>query len=295
MFIEFDWGVDIYQARQFVTERLALTREQLPRGVNPQMGPVSSIMGEIMLIAVTGDGASPMEMREIADFVVRPALLTIPGVSQVIPIGGEVRQYRVTPRVAALQALDVTPEQIETAITRFGTNTGGGFIDQHGREYLIRNVGLTKRLEDLRSVVVAWRQGQPILLRQVADVDFAPRLKRGDAGYKGRPAVIVSVQKQPGADTVQLTRKIEAALADLQRSLPKGVSADNIQFRQATFIETSVRNVEKVLVEAAAVVAVILLLFLMNGRATAISLTAIPISVLVTVVVFHAFGSPSTR
>jgi HME family heavy-metal exporter len=290
VYVEFEWSTDIYRSRQLVAERLALLAEQLPRGVTPQMGPVTSIMGEIMLIAITGDGVAPMEVREIADFVIRPQLLTIPGVAQVIPIGGEVRQYRIVPRVAAMQALDVTHEQIEAAVSRFGTNTGGGFVDQHGREYLIRNVGVTKRLEDLRNTVVAYKQGQGILLHQVSQVYFAPRVKRGDAGFQGKPAVIVSVQKQPGADTVDLTGKIEAALGEIQKTLPKGVSATNIQFRQATFIETSIDNVKRVLLEAAVVVAIILVLFLMNVRATAISLTAIPISILVTVLVFHAFG-----
>ena len=201
------------RARQLVSERLALIREQLPRGLNPQMGPITSIMGEIMLVALTSDGrASPMDVREIADFVMRPQLLALSGVAQVIPIGGEVRQYRVTPNVATMQALDVTHEQIEQAITRFGTNTGGGFVDQSGREYLIRNVGLTKRLEDLANTVVIYRNNQPILLKQVATVEFAARVKRGDAGYQGEPAVIIGIQKQPNADTVSLTRKVEAAL-----------------------------------------------------------------------------------
>jgi HME family heavy-metal exporter len=293
VYVEFDWGTDIYRARQLVAERLALVREQMPRNTNPQMGPVTSIMGEIMLIAVTSEGPnapSPMEVRETANFVLRPVLLTLPGVAQVIPIGGEVRQYRVTPSVAGMQMLDVSAEQIEQAVTRFGTNTGGGFVDQHGREYLIRNVGLTKRLEDLRNTVVAYRQGQPVLLKQVAAVEFAPRVKRGDAGYQGKPAVIVAVLKQPGADTVDLTRRVEAALGEIQKTLPAGLSATNVQFRQATFIERSIANVERVLLEAAAVVAVVLILFLLNVRATLISLTAIPISILVTVLVFHAFG-----
>ena len=290
VYVEFDWGIDIYRSRQLVAERLSLVGEQLPEGVVPQMGPVTSIMGEIMLIAVTSDTASAMEIREIADFVMRPQLLTIAGVAQVIPIGGEVRQYRIVPNVAALQALGVTYEQIEAAVARFGTNTGGGFIDQNGREYLIRNVGMTQRLEDLRNTVVAQDGAQAVFLHQVAQVDFAPRVKRGDAGFQGKPAVIVSIQKQPGADTVDLTARIEQALADIQRTLPDGVSATNLQFRQATFIETSVDNVKTVLVEAAVVVAVVLILFLMNWRATFISLTAIPISILVTVLVFAAFG-----
>ena len=290
VYVEFDWGTDIYRSRQLVAERLSLVGEQLPEGVVPQMGPVTSIMGEIMLIAVTSETVPAMEVREIADFVIRPQLLTIAGVAQVIPIGGEVRQYRIVPNVASLQGLGVTYEQIEAAVTRFGTNTGGGFIDQNGREYLIRNVAVTGRLEDLRNVVVAQDGTQPVFLHQVAQVDFAPRVKRGDAGFNGKPAVIVSIQKQPGADTVELTGKIEQTLAEIQRTLPEGVSATNLQFRQATFIETSVDNVKTVLVEAAVVVAVILILFLMNWRATFISLTAIPISILVTVLVFNAFG-----
>jgi Cu/Ag efflux pump CusA len=262
VYVEFDWGVDIYRARQLVSERLALIREQLPRAVNPQMGPVTSIMGEIMLVALTSDGTvSPMDVREVADFVLRPQLLALPGVAQVIPIGGEVRQYRVTPNVAVMQALNVTHDQIEQAVTRFGTNTGGGFVDQHGREYLIRNVGLTKRLEDLGHTVVVVRNDQPIFLKQVASIDFALRVKRGEASYNGKPAVIISIQKQPAADTVTLTRKIEAALQDIQRTLPAGISATNVQFRQATFIETSIRNVERVLLEAAVVVAVVLFVF----------------------------------
>ena len=291
VYVEFDWNVDVYRARQLVSERLALIREQLPRTVSPQMGPVSSIMGEVMLIAMTSDGrASPMEVREVADFVVRLQLLALPGVAQVIPIGGEVRQYRVTPNVATMQALNITSDQIEQAVSRFGTNTGGGYVDQHGREYLIRNVGLTRRLEDLGNTVVVVRNDQPIFLKQVASVDFAARAKRGEAGYNGKPAVIISIQKQPTADTVSLTRKIEAALQDIQRVLPAGITATNVQFRQATFIETSIQNVTRVLLEAAVVVALVLFVFLMKVRATIVSLTAIPLSVLVTVLVFSLFG-----
>ena len=158
-----------------------MVKEQLAPGTTPQMGPITSIMGEIMLVAITSEKASPMEVREIADFVMRPQLLAIPGVAQVIPIGGEVRQFRIVPNPALMQGLDVTYDQIEAAATRFGTNTAGGFVDQQGREYLIRNVGVTRRLEDLRDTVIAYRQGQPVLLHQVASVDFAARVKRGDA------------------------------------------------------------------------------------------------------------------
>ena len=255
VYVEFGWETEIYRARQQVAERLATVQARLPHGAQPQMGPISSIMGEIMLVAVTGPSVSPMELREIADFVIRPQVLTIPGVAQVIPIGGEVRQYRVAPDPVMMSKLELTPAEMEAAIRRFGVNTGGGFVDQHAREYLIRNIGLTNRLEDLRNLVVATRQGHSILLRQVAQVEFAPRVKRGDAGYMGAPAVIIGIQKQPTADTVSLTRLIEAQLQSIQRTLPQGVSADKVQFRQATFIETSIASVERVLVEAALVVA----------------------------------------
>jgi HME family heavy-metal exporter len=289
VYIEFGWSTEIYRARQQVAERFSIVQGRLPAGVQPQMGPISSIMGEIMLIALTSANTSGMELREISDFVMRPQLLTIPGVAQVIPIGGEVRQYRVTPNIFALTDLSVTPSEIEQALKGFGVNTGGGFIDQHAREYLIRNVGLTTRLEDLRNIVVATREGQNILLGQVAEVGFAARPKRGDAGYMATPAVIIGVQKQPTADTISLTQQIEAQLVAMQRSMPQGVRIDQIQFRQATFIETSIQNVKTVLLEAAFVVAIILILFLMNWRATVISLTAIPISILITVLVFRFF------
>src|SRR5262252_8047937 len=290
VYVEFDWGTDIFRNRQLVSERLALVRDQLPRNITPQMGPVTSIMGEIMLIAVTSDTASPMEVREITDFVIRPRLLTIPGVAQVIPIGGEVRQYRVAPNPALMWGLEVTYEQIENAVTRFGTNTAGGFVDQQGREYLIRNVGVTRRLEDLRDTVIAYRQSQPVLLHQVASVDFAARVKRGDAGYRGKPAVILSIQKQPGTDTVTLTNQIESALQVIQNTLPAGISATNVQFRQASFIEASIGNLKMALAEAAVVVALVLIVFLMDVRATMISLTAIPLSIVMTLIVFHVMG-----
>ena len=289
VYVELDWDKEIYRARQQVAERLAVVQGRLPAGVQPAMGPISSIMGEIMLIAVTGTTQSPMELREIADFVMRPQILTIPGVAQVIPIGGEVRQYRIAPDLVMMNKLDLTSAEVETAVRRFGVNTGGGFVDQHAREYLIRNIGLTNQLEDLRNLAIASRQGQTILLRQVAKVEFAPRVKRGDAGYMGQAAVIIGVQKQPSADSVTLTRAIEAQLDGIQRTLPKGVTANKVQFRQATFIENSIASLKSVLIEAAAVVTAVLIVFLLHTRATLISLSAIPISILITALVFKWF------
>jgi HME family heavy-metal exporter len=290
VYIEFDWSTEIFRARQQVAERLQLVREQLPRNVLAQMGPISSIMGEIMLLAMTSETVDPMTLREFADFTVRPQLLTISGVSQVIPIGGEVRQYRVAPDPRRMAALNIGVAEIETAIKEVGTNTGGGFVDYKAREFLVRNIGRTTQVEDLRSLVVAHRDGHTITLDKIASVDFAPRTKRGDAGFNGKPAVILSVQKQPGADTVTITRQIEEMLPDLQKSMPKGVRVTNVQFRQATFIEASIANVKQVLIEALIVVAVVLFLFLLNWQTTFISLLAIPLSVLTTVIVFQFMG-----
>jgi len=291
IYVEFDWGTDIYRNRQQIAEKLTLVAAQLPEGVVPQMGPISSIMGQVMLVAMTApEGVSPMELREAADFIVRPRLLTISGVAQVIPIGGEVRQFRVAPNTAALRALGVTLAEVEAAITAFGANTGGGFTDQYAREFLIRNIGSTLSLEDLRKVVVQSDGRQSILLHQVADVGFGARLKRGEAGYMGESAVIISVEKQPDVDTVQLTRNVEAALAEITAALPDGMRADEVLFRQADFIETSVKNVQTVLLEAVVVVAIVLFAFLLNLRTTLISLTAIPVSILVTAIVFKMLG-----
>jgi HME family heavy-metal exporter len=290
VYVEFDWGTNVQQNRQYVAERISRVRERLPRGMQPSMGGINQIMGEIMLLAVSAEGKSPMELREIAEFTVRPRLLAVPGVAQVIPIGGEVRQLRVAPDLAAMRDLGVTPDQIEGALKRLGLNTGGGFVDQHGNEFLVRNIGDGVDLEAIRDLPVAMRDGRTILMRQVADVGYGIRNKRGEAGYNGAPAVILSIQKTLEADTLPTTRLIEAELAAIQKAVPKGVKADQVQFRQATFIETSINNVKSVLVEAAIVVAIVLALFLMNWRATVISLTAIPISILITVVVFQMFG-----
>ncbi|MBL8566270.1 MAG: efflux RND transporter permease subunit [Hyphomicrobiaceae bacterium] len=290
VYIEFSWATEIYLARQQVAERMQLVREQLPPNIHAQMGPISSVMGEIMLIAMSSTTESPMKLRELADFVVRRQLLTVPGVSQVVPIGGEVRQYRIVPDMRRMASLDINFEAIEKALKSFGGNTGGGFVDQQAREFLIRNIGRTTKIEHLQNLVVVYRKGQPILLNQVAEVDFAARTKRGNAGLNGQPAVILAVQKQPTGDTVTITKEIERMLPELQRVMPAGVRVTDIQFRQATFIETSINNVKKVLVEALIVVAVVLFAFLLNWQTTFISLMAIPLSVLMTVIVFQLFG-----
>jgi len=292
VYVEFDWGTDIYRNRQLVAERLGTVASQLPPRVVPTLGPVASIMGQVMLVALQGEPGKvdSMQVREAADWVVRPRLLTIPGVAQVIAIGGEVRQYRIVPDVRRMRDLGVTLAEIEAAARGFATNTSGGFVERGAREVMLRNITRTTSLEDLAALPVSVRSGTPVLLRQVADVGFAARPKRGDAGYGGEPAVILSVEKQPQVDTVRLTADVEQALAELGRSLPAGVQVKSVLFRQADFIERSIGNVERVLVEAALAVLIVLFAFLLNVRTTAISLVAIPLSLLVSVLVFKALG-----
>lgn len=308
VYAEFDWGTPLYLNRQLVAERLALVREQLPEGVSPAMGPVSSIMGEIMLIALPiaapapapapasapadakAAPATPMQAREYADFVLRPRLLSIAGVSQVIPIGGEVRQLRVEPDTARMAQLGISLQQIEDALRGFAGNAGGGFVDLNSREYLIRHLGRTTKVEDLQAVAVGWREGRAVLLQQVATVRYAAAFKRGDAGHNGVPAVILSVQKQPSADTVKLSREIDAALAELKPGLPLGLAAPQVLFRQSDFIESSVSNVVEALRDGAIMVAIVLFAFLLSARTTLISLVAIPLSLAVTALVFKLLG-----
>lgn len=292
VYAEFDWGTDVYRNRQLVAERLTLVKEQLPETITPVMGPVSSIMGEIMLIALPIDTGktNPMQAREYADFVLRPRLLSIPGVSQVIPIGGEVRQLRVEPDTARMAQFDISLSEIKSALQAFSANTSGGFIDLNNREYLIRNLGRTKQLEDLKGLAVAYENGTPVLLEQVANVRYAAAFKRGDAGLNGSPAVILSVQKQPAADTVELTRQVESALAELKQGLPSGLLAPEVLFRQADFIEASIGNVVEALRDGAIMVTIVLFAFLLSARTTTISLIAIPLSLAVAVIVFKLLG-----
>ncbi|MFN3809714.1 MAG: efflux RND transporter permease subunit [Roseateles asaccharophilus] len=292
LYITFDWSTEIYRARQMVSERLAAMEGGLPPGIVARMGPVSSVMGEIMQIAIPVDSAriSPMAVREYADWVLRPRLMALPGVSQVIPIGGEVRQFQVQPDTARLADLGLTLEQLEAALKGYAANSSGGFLELNGREYLIRHLGQSSALEDLQNLALGARNGQPLLLRQVAEVRFAAAPRRGDAGFGGQPAVILGVQKQPGADTVALTQRIEAALQELQRSLPAGMETPRVTFRQASFIEASIGNLQGKLLAAAGCVALVLLLFLGNLRSTLIALVAIPVSILMTVLVFRWLG-----
>jgi HME family heavy-metal exporter len=292
LYVTFGWDTEIFRARQMVSERLASMEEGLAEGVVPRMGPISSIMGEIMQIAIPVDTAkiSPMAVREYADWILRPRLMAIPGVAQVIPIGGEVRQFQVQPDTTRMAELGITHDQLEAALKGFSSNTSGGFLELNGREYLIRHLGRTSLLDDLKNLALTSRNGQAILLRQIADVSFAAALKRGDAGFEGKPAVILGIQKQPTADTISLTQSIEAALDGMKASLPAGMDAPRVTFRQASFIEASIDNLKWKLVGASLFVAVILYFFLGTLRPTVIALTAIPVSILMAALVFRYFG-----
>ena len=296
LYITFNWGTDIFRARQLVSERLSSMEETMAPGVVPRMGPISSIMGEIMQIAIPVDTGkiSAMAVREYADWVLRPRLLSVPGVAQVIPIGGEVRQFQVQPNTARMSELGVSHQQLEAALKGYSSNTSGGFLELNGREYLIRNLGRTSALDDLKNLAVSYKgdgkNGQPILMRQIAEVSFAAAPKRGDAGFGGKSAVILGIQKQPTADTIALTQAIEAALVGLKASLPPGMQAPQVTFRQASFIEASITTLQGKLIGASVFVAVILFFFLGTLRPTVIALTAIPVSICVTALVFRYFG-----
>lgn len=295
VWVEFDWKQDVYLARQIVTEKLQQVTERLPAGTRPILGPISSIMGEIMLVGLTSESnaVNTMELRSLADWSLRQRLLSLPGISQITVIGGDVKQYQVLASPERLRAHGVTLHHLETALANTNVNSTGGFILRDYEESLVRNIGRITRLDDLATAVIpsTSHHAPPLPLKQVAEVRLGgPLAKRGDAGVDGGPAVILSIQKQPGADTVQLTKRIEAELAEIQKTLPQGVTIHGEIFRQSQFIENAIRNVEEALRDGALLVVVVLFIFLLNFRTTFITLTAIPVSILVTVIVFHYFG-----
>ena len=292
VYIEFEWGTDIYINRQLVAEKLNLAREQLPEGVQPTMGPISSIMGEIMLISLrskTGE-TDPLDVRTLADWTVRPRMMTIPGVAQVINIGGGVKQYQALVSPAKLKQFGITIEDVATALEKSNVNTTGGFVDAQSQEYLVRNLARFYSLDELKSTVVAFRNNTAIRLGDVATVEFGPRIKRGEAGTDGAPAVIMSIQKQPGSATIDITERVDEAVKELQATMPGDVEINAELFRQASFIEASIDNVIEALRDGAILVVIVLFLFLLNFRTTAITLTAIPLSFIITFLIFKAFG-----
>jgi len=291
VFAEFEWGTDIYQARQFVQERLQSVRESLPEGTEPYLTPVASLMGEILLIGVrsTDGSTAPMDVRTIADWNIRMRLQSISGVAEVLNMGGGVKQAQVQPDPYRMQAHGVSIEELQKATEESATNSTGGFIDTGSQEIMVRNLAMTVQLEDISKTVIKLVNGRPISIADVAKVAWDTEPKRGDSSVNGTPGVIMSVTKAPGFDTVSLTEKIEAAIQELQPSLPKGVEA-TILFRQRDFIDRSIDNLIDAIRDGAVMVVIILFLFLLNFRTTFITLMAMPLSFAITLLTFKWFG-----
>jgi CzcA family heavy metal efflux pump len=292
VYVEFGWETEIFRNRQLVAEKLQTIGEKLPKGITPVMGPIASIMGEIQLVGLSSPGGevSPLELRTLADWTIRPRLLSVPGVAQVIAIGGGVKQYQILLSATNIQKFRLSLDEIEAALSKISLNSTGGYIDLDKKEYLIRNIGMVRSEEDIRNTVVGLHLGKPVFVKDIAEVKIGPQIKRGDGSVNGKPAVILSIQKQPGANTVELTEKIDEALSGLAPSLPKGAILTRDLFKQSHFIEAAVDNVKEALRDGTILVFIVLFLFLMNLRTTAITLTAIPLSFLVTAIVFHFFG-----
>lgn len=291
IYLEFDWGTDIYRNRQLVQERLNLAKERLPDDITPIMGPIGSLMGQIQQIAITSDGSvNPMEIRNIAEWVVRPRLMTIPGIAQVISIGGGLKQYQILVSAEKLNQYQLTIEQIDHELAQISQNTTGGFLEKDGQELLVRNLGVVENIEDIKKNFVGLHFGKPILISDIAEVVEAPRLKRGDGSFNGMPSVVITIQKQPGADTVTITRAIEKAIEEIKPSIPKGIVINPDVFKQANFIEASINGIQGKLKFGTVLVFLVLFIFLANLRMSVITLTAIPVSFLVTAVVFKFFG-----
>ncbi|MDX2081397.1 MAG: efflux RND transporter permease subunit [Terrimicrobiaceae bacterium] len=293
VFVEFDWNTDIYLARQIVTEKLQQVAAQLPANTKPVLGPISSIMGEIMLVGLTSENpkVTSMDLRSIADWQIRQRLLSISGIAQITVIGGDLKQYQILVDPYKLQHYGASLHHVEEAARNANVNATGGFLLRDSTEGLIRNLARVKSVDDLEQSVLPGDRALPLTIGDVADVRLGgPLAKRGDAGVNGKPAVILSIQKQPGASTTQLTDLIQAELDKIQATLPEGVKIHAEIFRQSEFIHRAITNVEEALRDGSILVVIVLFLFLLNFRTTFITLTAIPLSMLITAIVFHAFG-----
>ncbi len=291
VWVEFAWGTDIWLNRQQVSERLRSIASELPSGVEPELAPVSSIMGEIMLVGMTSAGGvtEPSALRSLADYEVRRRLLSVRGVAQVMTLGGGVRQLLIRVDPMKLAQFGVSFDEVAAAAGAAQANTTGGFLDRQNQEYLVRNIARTTDIARIADSVVVSRDGVAITLAMVADLSLGPGVMRGDAGVDGQPAVVLSIQKQPGASTIELTDEIDAALAELAANLPPDVKLTPL-FQQAHFIEASNHNVIEALRDGAILVVIVLFLFLQSLRTTFITLTAIPLSLAVTLIVFDLFG-----
>ncbi|HAX44275.1 MAG TPA: efflux RND transporter permease subunit [Bryobacteraceae bacterium] len=291
IWVEFQWGEDIYRARQTVNERLALASATLPAGVDPPyLAPISSIMGDVLFVTLESDRHSQMELRTIAETTLRRRLLAVPGVAQVVPSGGDIRQYQVLVDPTLLRQFDVSLDDVQSALGAGSQNASAGFRVTGGQEYLIQGVGRAATEADIGAIALTARAGRPIFIRDIAQVRIGPGLKRSAASHDAKPAIILGIQKQPGANTLVLTQNLDAILDDIQSSLPAGMVIDKNVFRAADFIERALSNLSLALRDGALLVVIVVALFMMNFRAAFITLLAIPISLLAAVLTMNWFG-----
>src|SRR5687768_663426 len=291
VWVEFDWGQDIARARQTVTEKLSLVSGTLPPGVEPPfLAPVSSIMGEVLFVGLESDRHSGLEISTTAETIVRRRLLAVPGVSQVIATGGDQKQYEVVVEPTRLRSYGVTLADVEHAFSVANRNATAGFQVPEGQEYLVRGVGRFTTISDIGAVVVRAQGQTPVLVRDLAAVREGAAIKRGDGSHNAKPAVIIGIQKQPGANTLELTDRIDATLGEIQRALPAGMQIQTDLFRSADFIEQALDNLFEALLEGAALVMLVVIVFLMNVRAAAITLVALPFSLIAAAVAMDRFG-----
>lgn len=292
IWVEFEWGMDIYQARQIVSEKLQLARVSLPPETpSPVMAPVTSIMGEIMFIALTSEDHSTLDLKTAADWTIRRRILAVPGVSQVIPIGGDTKQFQVIVDPNRLARYGIALNQVVQAVAGANENTSAGFYHEGGQEYLIHGLGRVRQESDIENAQVALLDGEPILVKHVAEVMIGPALKRGTGSLNGKNAVIIGIQKQPDANTVTLTQRLDAVFDDIQGGLPEGMTIHRQIFRQSDFIEVAIANVFEALRDGAILVVLIVLVFLASFRATGITVLAIPMSLLVAVIFMKFLGA----
>lgn len=292
VWVEFDWDTDIYLARQIVSEKLATVGESLPENVgNPTLGPQSSILGELLIVGLTADSTSMLDLRTLADWTIRPRLLSTGGVAQVAVLGGDIKEYQILLHPERMKHYGVTLGEVMEVTRGMNQNTNGGVIYEYGNEYIVRGVVSTEDVQEMARAVIKTAGGVPIVLEDVADVRIgAQQPKLGLASEKGKPAVLITVTKQPNTGTIELTEKLEAALKDLQKNLPPDVRISTDTFRQSRFIESSISNVQHSLYEGAIFVVIVLFLFLANVRTTLISLVTLPLSLVVAVLVLHYMG-----
>lgn len=292
VWVEFDWGTDIYLARQIVSEKLAAVGESLPANVgNPTLGPQSSILGELLIVGLTADSTSMLDLRTLADWTIRPRLLSTGGVAQVAVLGGDIKEYQILLHPERMKHYGVTLGEVMAVTRGMNQNTNGGVIYEYGNEYIVRGVVSTDDVRQMARSVVKTIDGAPVTLEDIADVRIgAQQPKLGLASEKGKPAVLITVTKQPNTGTIELTEKLEAALKDLQKNLPADVKVSTDIFRQSRFIESSIGNVQESLYEGAIFVVIVLFLFLANTRTTIISLVTLPLSLVIAILVLHYMG-----